>query len=278
LAVVGTREATPEALVFTAELVKKLGEAGFSVWSGGAEGIDYAVHRAAVSSGVKTVVVSPSGWDRPYPEKHAELYRQIVALGGGFLSMVAPDRAAQQHLFFERNALLMALTQGAIVVQAGFRSGARNAAKHARHLGRPLFVVPSCPWVRQGLGCNWELNYGARPINSAKDVIKYFAASGLCGAVTSESEGEARSSELDTESRTRSAKASNAAPVGRASDGLDGELGRLFEVLKQGATTVDEVCRRTGWSASVVQSDLLRLTLQGYVRVGRSGGIEIVNS
>lgn len=277
VAVVGTRHPTPEAIEFTEELVAGLAASGCSIWSGGAEGIDCAAHRAALRVKAKTVVVAPAGWLRPYPEKHQELYQTIIENGGTYLSVVPPNRAAQQHLFFARNALLVALTHGVVVVQAGFRSGARNAAKTARHLGRPLFVVPSCPWVHQGLGCNLELALGARPVGSAKDVIKQLSASGLFGAVTTVDEVAGVERLKDLGSPIPAQAASNARSKTGASVALDEELEQLLEQVRQGARNVDELCQRTGWPAAVVQSDVLRLTLQGEIRVGRSGVIEIVS-
>ena len=277
VAVVGTRTPTNEALTFTAELVKSLVNAGCSIWSGGAEGIDHAAHVAALKAKGKTVVVSPSGWDRPYPEKHAALYQRIVDSGGGFLSIEPPESPALQCRFFERNALLVAVTHGVVVVQAGIRSGARNAAKHARRLNRPLFVVPSCPWVHQGLGCNLELNYGGVPVSSAKEVVKRLSELGLYGAISVDSEADAKPENLNVRVRQRRESSSRGVALKPTTDGLDTELKQLFTELTQGAKTVDDLCQRTGRSAAVVQSDLLRLTLQGYVRLGRSGGIEIVN-
>lgn len=277
IAVVGTRRPTPEALEFTGELVAQLAASGLSIWSGGAEGIDAAAHLAALKHGAKTVVVAPAGWAKPYPEGHRELFQNIVDAGGGYLSHCAETQSALRHHFFARNTLLVALTQGVLVVQAGVRSGARNAAKTARSLGRPLFIVPSCPWVHQGLGCNLEMSLGARPIGSAKDVLRHLPLAwyGLDrpdaaphGPVTPRSRGAAS---------VGVAGVTQSKPEAGAVAPLEQELATLLKEIAQGATSVDELCLRTGLKAAVVQSDVLRLTLQGRIHVGRSGNIEIVN-
>jgi DNA processing protein len=275
---------------FTASLVSGFARAGYSIWSGGAEGIDGAVHRAALAADAKTVVVAPAGWLRPYPEVHSELFREVVAKGGAYLSLVPEDRAALPHQFFARNALLVALTHATLVVQAPIRSGARNAAKIARRLGRPLFVLPSCPWVHQGAGCNIEIGLGARPVASAKEVMSRLAAGGLCVAVTAINDvaGDAQvQPERDvladaavvapTQTPLRK-KTAPGRPTSELPANLEQELGQLYEAVRQGANSVDELCRLTGLSAAVVQSDLLRLTLSGLLRVGRSGGIEIIST
>jgi DNA processing protein len=287
-------------------LVSGLAHAGFSIWSGGAEGIDAAVHRAALEVGAKTVVVAPSGWERPYPAEHANLYEQIIEHGGAYLSLVPADCPAKQHHFFSRNALLVALSQGVIVVQAGLRSGARNTAKTARNLGRPLFSVPSCPWVHQGLGCNIEIALGARAIGSARDVIKHMAF--FCGlgvattdntsrdeAVTPEEKGDRaqvaslgstrhhrrksavrNKSDAQAELALTIPRADPRSLLNHAKSGDQEPRSELIGMLRTGARNVDELCQRTGWSAAAVQSELLRLTLEGALRVGRSGEIEIV--
>jgi DNA processing protein len=318
IAVVGTRHPTDEALEFTSALVSGLASAGYSIWSGGATGIDAAAHRAALRSGAKTVVVAPAGWLRPYPEDHGELYREVVDAGGGYLSLVPAERVAQPSFFFARNALLVALTQALVVVQAGFRSGARNAAKTARQLGRPVFAAPSCPWVAQGAGCNVEIALGARPFGSSKEIVRHLSSVlGWPGAATvpvadddvtraiertltlhcslpdldgprtegASNEPLRHGDARDLADRHHEGPAQAGVRTARRERGdrapknpaLDAELNTLLVVLAGGARSVDELCQRTGWPAAVVQSDVLRLTLLGRVRVGRSGTIEIIS-
>jgi DNA processing protein len=296
IAVVGTRRPTEEAVEFTSSLVSALAQAGYSIWSGGAEGIDVAAHRAALLNGAKTVVVAPAGWERPYPETHAELYQEVVDSGGAYLSLVAAEQSAQRHHFFPRNALLVALTQAVVVVQAGFRSGARNAAKTARILGRPVFAVPSCPWVHQGVGCNLEIELGAYAIGSAKGIPRQLAAVlGWSIAATNLAPDDASPREKgadralecgaalgvstrgDTQARERECRrrVAQSAPV---RTDLDTDLNTLLVAVSQGAKSVEALCQLTGWPAAIVQSGVLRLTLQGRIRMGRSGSIEIVSA
>jgi DNA processing protein len=164
-----------------------------------------------------------------------------------------------------------------VVVQAGLRSGARNAAKTARRIGRPIFAVPSCPWVHQGLGCNLEISLGARPISSAKDVVKWLAVSGLCVGDTVPSRDDEARSVSDIPPPSGVSVPSSAAVSTTLPESLEGELLRVLDELRKGARNVDEICQRTGWPAAVVQSDVLRLTLYGEIKVGRSGVIEIVS-
>jgi DNA processing protein len=175
VAVVGTRHPSSAAERFARQLAGELAAAGVAVLSGGAIGIDAAAHRGALDVAGKTVVIAPSAFDRPYPAEHAELYREVIGAGGAHLTREPPGSSADNAKFFPRNELLVALSHALVVVEAPWRSGARNAAKYARELGRPLFVVPSAPWNPQGLGCVLELQLGARPLLGAGDVLKLLA-------------------------------------------------------------------------------------------------------
>lgn len=297
IAIVGTRRPTAEAVAFTEELVRALacakpGEAKLSIWSGGAEGIDAAAHRSAMRAGIPTVVVAPAGWARPYPPEHAQLFQSVIAQGGAYLSLVEDHCVAKQHRFFARNAVLVALVQAVVVIQAGLRSGARNAAKFARQLGRPLYVVPSCPWTHQGLGCNVELELGARALGSASDLLLAAEAYSASISVTTRAGINPVRRAISTTpqlspnavqlahvtDRLGGAAASLEVPKGDLGDALHAELNLLFEMIRAGAKDVDTLCIRTGLSASVVQSDLLRLTLLGLIRTDRTGAVTIVNS
>ena len=104
-AIVGTRYPSDDGEQYARHLAGVLAAEGVAILSGGASGIDTAAHRGALDVGGFTLVVAPSGFDRPYPEDNAELYAEIVARGGGFLSAVPPQVPATNDRFFLRNRL-----------------------------------------------------------------------------------------------------------------------------------------------------------------------------
>jgi DNA processing protein len=254
VAIVGTRHPSQEAEAFAAELAADLARAGLCVLSGGAKGIDAAAHRGALESGGLTLVVAPSGWHRPYPPEHAELFDRVVRGGGGHLSLCPPDVAASQARFFPRNACLVALSYGVVVVEAGFRSGARNAAKHARTLGRKLFVVPSAPWISSGRGCIAELRAGASLLESAKDVLGYLAQINV----------HALGQQLGL-------------PLPRPTPPAAGASG-VLSALKAGACTADAICEATGLAAGEVQQELFALRLRGVVVQEPCGALILIGA
>jgi DNA processing protein len=251
VAVVGTRRPSAEAVAFTKSLCADLAAAGVAVLSGGAEGIDTAAHEGTLAVRGVTVVVAPGGFNRPFPEENAPLFQRVIDSGGAYLSLRADDEPANNSIFFARNACLVALAHAVVVTQLPWRSGAANAAKWARQLGRPLFIVPHSPWVAEGKGAVRELRFGGRPLDRAKEVLKLLDAAGLHGL---------------------------AAPV-------QGELwpadptsadDPVLAALKAGATHADEIADRTGLSLATVQQRILTLALSGVLVPGPLGSLKPV--
>lgn len=251
VAVVGTRRASAEGLAFTRAFAAELAAAGVAVLSGGAEGIDTAAHEGALDVGGVTVVVTPAGFERPYPKQNAALFARVVSSGGAYLSLFPDDAPADRPTFFARNACLVALAHAVVVTQAPFISGAANAAKWARQLGRPLFVVPHSPWVAAGAGAIRELRRGARPLDRVKEVLKLLDAAGLHG-LPAAAQGELWPTDA----------VSADDPVLRA--------------LQAGARHPDEIADQTGLSLATVQQRILTLALSGVLVPGPLGSLRPV--
>lgn len=175
VAIVGTRQPTPRARDFAWQLAQDLSRAGVVVVSGGAEGVDTAAHEGAQAGPLKSLIVAPSSFACPYPPQNAALFKDIVDAGGGHLSAYSGSTPARPDRFFVRNGYLVALSAAVVVVQAPLRSGARNAARWARRLGRPVYVVLHPPWCRRGASCIAELGLGARPLATAKQLLRELA-------------------------------------------------------------------------------------------------------
>jgi DNA processing protein len=223
-----------------------------SVVSGGAVGIDRAAHQGALSAGGPTLVVAPAGWERAYPEENQALFQRIVAEGGGYLSLLHPRQPTQRGLFLRRNGCMVALSQAVVLVEAPYRSGARNAAKHARDLGRPLMVVPSSPWVKSGRGSNVELKSGALLVQSSADVLANLKNLGILSKACA----PGSSLQLPFEERSSAEE-------------------RLLRAVHAGAHDVDALSQSTGLSLPEVQAALFALRLTGTLSVDPTGQISL---
>ncbi|HEY2203184.1 MAG TPA: DNA-processing protein DprA [Pseudonocardia sp.] len=140
-AIVGARAATSYGLHVAGSLGYGVADLGCAVVSGAAYGIDGAAHRGALAAGGTTVAVLACGVDRVYPSGHARL---LGAIGeqGAVLSEYPPGSVPARHRFLVRNRLIAGLAAGTVVVEAGWRSGARRTASDAGLLGRPVMAVP----------------------------------------------------------------------------------------------------------------------------------------
>ena len=141
VAVVGSRSATTYGAAVAGEIAAALGEAGRTVVSGAAFGIDQAAHRGALAVEGPTVAVLACGVDRAYPAAHKPLLDHIADVGV-VVSEAAPGCAPTRIRFLARNRLIAAMSQGTVVVEAAIRSGALNTANWAASLSRILMGVP----------------------------------------------------------------------------------------------------------------------------------------
>lgn len=165
VAIVGTRRASRQGCLLAGDMARELVRAGFGVISGGAYGIDAAAHLGALDAGGETTVVFGAGLDRPYPDRHIPLLER-AALSGALVSPFRPGSTPRPGSFLARNALVAALGEAVVVVEAGWRSGARSTALTGLELGRPVCVVPGTP------GCGRLLGEGAKAVESGAELLE----------------------------------------------------------------------------------------------------------
>jgi DNA processing protein len=170
VAIVGAREATPEAAQFAHDVAAALAAADVVVISGGAIGIDAAAHRGALSVKGRTWAVAGTGHNRCFPAEHEELFETIAKGPGAMIWPFDPDFSARGG-FTTRNRYLVALADAVVVVQAAERSGALQAAGCARTQNKPLWVVPASPWLRRFQGSIELLEGGAQPLVSVDPLL-----------------------------------------------------------------------------------------------------------
>ncbi|MCW5936960.1 MAG: DNA-processing protein DprA [Fimbriimonadaceae bacterium] len=141
VAIVGTRTASTYGLAMARRFAGELAQAGATVVSGGAVGIDRAAHEAAMEAGGATLAVLPCGVDVVYPSRHAQLYAKIRERGA-LMSRYPCGVGPKKHWIPGRNSVVAGLCRAVILVEVPSESGALITAKHAREAGRTTFVVP----------------------------------------------------------------------------------------------------------------------------------------
>lgn len=153
IAVVGTRSITRYGIDVTEKFTKAFTEAGLTIVSGLARGVDATSHKTALSAGGKTIAVSPCGLDRIYPIENRDLFERIVD-NGLIVTEYVLGTSVKQYTFTERNRIISGLAEAVFISEAGCPSGSLITANNAVEQGRELFVVPGNIYNKQSVGCN----------------------------------------------------------------------------------------------------------------------------
>ncbi|WP_433253482.1 DNA-processing protein DprA [Streptosporangium sp. CA-135522] len=178
VAVVGSRAATPYGTHVAAEFGAGLSERDWTVVSGGAYGIDGAVHRGALAGRAPTVAVLACGADVTYPSAHHSLFAAVRAQGV-LVSECPMGSHPTRPRFLVRNRLIAALSRGTVVIEAAVRSGALNTAGHAVSLNRHLAAVPGPVTSETSIGCHRLIRQGkATCVTGPEEMIELVGAMG----------------------------------------------------------------------------------------------------
>lgn len=171
VAVIGTRNASPEGLRRATKMAGLLASSGVTVLSGLARGIDTVAHEAALAAGGRTVAVLGTGILKMYPPENRDLAERIVASGGLVLSQFWPGQHPARYTFPRRNVVMSGLSQGSVVIEAGSTSGAKMQARLALEHGRRVFLLRSLVEEHE-----WARTYvarGALPVETVEDVLRH---------------------------------------------------------------------------------------------------------
>ena len=140
IAVIGSRQASPDGLKLVRTLTAHLAASEFTVTSGLARGVDSEAHATAQTAGGRTIAVIGTGHDHSYPPENAALQREI-ARAGAVISQFPPDTPPLPRNFPVRNALMSGLSLATVIVEASHTSGTRTQARQALAHGRPVFLA-----------------------------------------------------------------------------------------------------------------------------------------
>jgi DNA processing protein len=247
VAVVGTRNATPDGRGVAYELGRDLAAAGVCVVSGLALGIDGAAHLGALdglSAGgtAGPVGVAASGVDVPYPRRHARLWDRVAA-AGAILSETPPGRPAQAWRFPTRNRVIAGLVRMVVVVESHASGGSLITAEAALERGVDVRVVPGPVRSPASAGSNQLLYDGPGPVRSGRDVLD------ALGMIRPDAEP---------------------APRPNRSRPLSQGAAAVLEATGWRPTSVNQIVRRSGTSVAAVQAALDELESGGYL--AREGG------
>ncbi|MEM5437978.1 DNA-processing protein DprA [Paraburkholderia diazotrophica] len=254
VAVVGSRSATPQGLEDAARFAGALSDAGLTVVSGLASGIDGAAHRGALQGRGSTVAVIGTGADIVYPPSHQALAQQI-AQRGAIMSEWPLGTPARSAHFPQRNRLIAGLVSGVLIVEAAMRSGSLITARLANEMGRDVFAIPGSIHAPLARGCHRMIKQGAKLVETPEDVLEE-----LGFAMPPSSPAPVPRRQLRAIAQMRSADES---ARGEGDRGLTAEARRLLDALGHSPATLEILAERTEMDDTLLQSTLLSLELAG---------------
>ena len=237
LAIVGSRNATPQGRENAQAFAAALSAAGLTIVSGLAQGIDAAAHRGGLGGAGNSVAVVGTGIDRIYPAANKALAHRL-AEEGGLLSQFTLGTPPLPGNFPRRNRVISGLVRGVLVVEATPNSGSLITARFAAEQGREVFAIPGSIHSPFSKGCHRLIKEGAKLVETAQDVLEEL---GLAPAGTA-----------------------IRPPTGTAlAEG--GDAARVLAALGHDPVDVDALAERTGLAASEIAVALVELELAGQV-------------
>jgi len=254
VAVVGSRNATPQGLDNACAFARFLSEHGLTVVSGLALGIDGAAHEGALAGPGGTIAFVGTGLDRVYPAHHVALAKRIAEQG-----LVASEyplgAQPRPENFPRRNRLIAGISRGTLVVEAALESGSLITARMAVECGREVFAIPGSIHSPQSTGCHRLIQDGAKLVENGDDVLQ----------------------ELRPDENARRARLSSPRPslfddpAASPRDGPEpaetrGTDAALRTALGHDPVSFDVLSARTGLPADQLAAQLLELELAGVVQ------------
>ncbi|MBC7681132.1 MAG: DNA-protecting protein DprA [Ferruginibacter sp.] len=245
IAIVGSRNPTPQGEVNARQFGKACAQAGLTVVSGLALGVDSAAHHGALEGAadapqqLATIAVVGTGLDRVYPKRNLALAHQI-ARHGLLLSEYPLGTPPLSANFPKRNRLIAGLTQGTLVVEAALQSGSLITARLASEQGKEVFAIPGSIHSAQARGCHALIKQGAKLVENIQDVLDELKLSITPDLIATHT---------DLLSAT----------------GQNGTENTLLTALGYDPVGLDALVARTGITASQLQVQLLELELDNHV-------------
>lgn len=258
VALVGARNASSLGTRMARKLAGELAEAGYTVVSGLARGVDTAAHQAALEKGA-TAAVMAGGVDVIYPSENAVLGEEIGRCGVR-ISEQPMGLAPQARHFPRRNRIISGLAKAVVVIEAAARSGSLITARAALDQGREVLAVPGHPFDARASGSNMLIRDGATLVRGADDVIEAIGRAATAPAPDDSEAKDARPPLLDIPTP----------PETRSKAEIRALHGRILARLGPSPLAEDQLIRDLALPAGDVAPELVNLELEG--RITRQPG------
>jgi DNA processing protein len=238
IAIVGTRRPSPYGQQSALHLAGELADAGLTIVSGMAPGIDTYAHRICIEKKTRTIAVLGTGLDATsiYPQENVRLAEKIIEMGGCLISEFEPGTHGSKFTFPKRNRIISALSVGVVVIEAKEKSGSLLTAQYAKKQGKKLFAVPGQIFMANAAGPHHLIKEGATLVHNTNDIIEELKMIRL--------------------------------PIKKVEKQLTGNSNEslILQALQEESLTIDKVIERTRLPAHTVVTHLALLEISGTIR------------
>jgi len=240
-AIVGTRRPSSYGQQTALKISGELSNAGLTIISGLAPGIDTLAHKAVVEKQKRTIAVLGTGLDEKslYPQLNLILSKKILEFGGCLISELCPGTPGSKFSFPRRNRIISALSLGVLVIEAKEKSGSLITADFAKKQNKKVYAVPGSIYSLNSAGPNKLIKEGAKLVSKTNDIL--------------------------TEFNIKQASFENILEAENSDEA------KIMQVLKEGPLQIDKIIEKTKLNASVVATSLALMEISGKIRDLGSG-------
>lgn len=240
IAIVGTRKMTGYGQAITEKFATELSQAGLTIVSGLARGVDSTAHRATLESSGRTLAILGGGLKRIFPPENIALAKRIADGFGAVISEFSPDEPSLPGNFPARNRIISGLSLATLVTEAAEDSGSLITAKSALEQGREVFAIPGPITSELSKGPSSLIKQGARLVTDPVEILEELG--------------------LDRHMKIKRQK------TGNGDIKLSETEEKIINVLENESQHVDEICRNLDLSAANVSASLIKMEIQGLIK------------
>lgn len=172
--IVGTRRITEYGRKNCIKFAEEISLRDIPIVSGMAIGTDTIAHKIALENSSETIAVLGSGFKNIFPKENITLFEQIVENKGLIITEYEENCGVNKSNFPKRNRIITALSEGVLIIEAGYRSGTSITAKHAKEQGKKVFAIPGRIDSKLGIGVNELIKNGAFLTTNIEDILKHY--------------------------------------------------------------------------------------------------------
>ena len=197
-------------------------------------GIDTFAHKGALNVHGKTIAVLGNGFKNIFPKENIPLMEEILKKGGAIVSEYSPDIEACSQQFVARNRIVSGLSIGVLVIEAMYRSGTTITAKFAKQQGKSIFCVPSNLGRKNGVGTNNLIKEGAKLVTEVDDILNHF--------------------KMEKQK------------IKKVEMHIPQEYMSIYKAIEDEPTHIDFICKKLNTKTSDINSTIMMMELEGYIK------------